>query len=87
MLVIVRPSPHERVPLHDQLTCRRLFVGLDERPYLLEACRNVLACWFDDELAVALAYLLSQEIEAILAVCHDRFCWGEGEPPRSHEWF
>ncbi len=34
VLVIVGPSSNEQVELHDQITCRRLFVGLDECPYL-----------------------------------------------------
>ena len=29
--------------------------------------------------------MLSQEIEAIIDVCNDRFFWGECEPPLSHE--
>ncbi len=43
MLVIVGPSPNDGVQLDNQMTCRRLFVGLDERPYLLSECRNVLS--------------------------------------------
>src|SRR6266487_2702203 len=34
VLVIVGPSPNDRVQLDNQITCCRLFVGLDERPYL-----------------------------------------------------
>jgi hypothetical protein len=35
VLVIVCPSPNDGVQLDNQITCRCLFVGLDERPYLL----------------------------------------------------
>ncbi len=58
VLVIVRPSPNDRVQLNDQVACRRLLIGLDERSYFPQEGGDVLSRWFDDELAMVLAYIV-----------------------------
>jgi hypothetical protein len=85
MLVIVRPSSDKGIELHDQISCCRLFVGLDERPHLAQEGGDVLARRLDDELALVLAYVLPQEIEAIVDVRDDGFLLGERQPSFPHE--
>ncbi len=61
--------------MYDQISCRRLFAGLDECPYLPQKRRDILSGWLDDELAVVLAYVLAQEVEAVFDMRDDRlFC-------------
>lgn len=76
MAVVVCPSPNDGVELDNQVAGRRLFVGFDGRPHFGQECFDAFARGFDEELAIVLAYILSQKVEALLDVRYPCFLCG-----------
>jgi hypothetical protein len=65
MLVIARPSPNERIEQQDQVSSRGSMVVFHDRADFFQKCFHVFLRWFDNELAVVLAYILPKKIKAI----------------------
>ena len=68
MPVVVRPTPDYWVELNNQVAGRCLFVGFDGRPHLGQEGFGAFPRRLDKELAVVLAYILSEEVEALIDV-------------------
>ena len=77
MSVIVGPAPNHRVDLGDHIRRGSLLVGLHDFPDLTQECLDILSGGLDQQFARILAYVLAQEIEAVLNVRDMGFLRGE----------
>ena len=75
--VIIGPAPDDGVELVNQVAGCGLFVGVDDCLRFGQERFDALAGRFDEELAVVLAYVLSQEVESVVDVGYPGLFWGQ----------
>ena len=83
--VIGSPSPDNRIEQTDQVFDLCLLVGLDDSSDLLQERVHVLAGRLGDVFAVVLAYMVSEEIEAVVYAGDDCLFLREFQPAFLHE--
>ena len=81
MLMILRPSSDDWIEHQDQSPGRQRLVLLDDVPNLFQMSMHILLCWFDQQFVLlsgfVLAYILTQEIEAVLNMSDAGFFTGK----------
>src|SRR5262249_47660499 len=84
--VIGRPAPDNRIEQTDQVFNLCLLVGLDDASHLLQERVHVLAGWLGDVFAVVFAYMVSEEITALVYAGDDGLFLREFQPTFLYEW-
>jgi hypothetical protein len=87
MAMVVCPTPDNGIELVNQVACCGLLVGFDGRPHFGQECFDAFPGGFDEELALVLAHVLPQEVEALLNVGYPGFLWGQFQTPFTQELF
>src|SRR5258708_2130971 len=85
MLVIPCPPANERVEQQDQISRCGSLVLLHDLSDFFQERFHVLLGRFDNELPIVLAYMLSEEVEAIFNMRHEGFLSREGQSSFPHE--
>src|SRR6266702_5475308 len=85
MLMIPCPSSNERVEQQDQVTSSGSLMVLDHFSDFFQKRFHVLFRRLDDELAVVLAYMLSEKVEALVDMRNKGFLRRECSPSFLHE--
>ena len=79
--MIICPAPDDRVEQLDQKLLFDRFIPANRRPDFLQEVVRVLLGRFDEQLAVILAEVLSEEVEPLLDVRDAGFLWRELQAP------
>jgi hypothetical protein len=81
MPMIVHPAPDDRVELTYQAFLADGFVRIDDAPDFLQEHVRVLFRWLDEQFAVELAEMLSEEVEPLINMRDAGFLWRELQAP------
>ncbi len=79
--VVVHPTPNDRVELSDQVYLTGSAILTHQLPHLFQKSMRVLLGRPDNQLAVKLAEVLSEEVEPLLDVRDAGFLWRELQAP------
>src|ERR1700679_468971 len=79
--MVIHPAPDDRVELNDQVFLTGSAILTHQLPHLFQKGMRVLLGWPDNQLAVKLAEVLSEEVEPLLDVRDAGFLWRELQAP------
>ena len=85
MPMVVRPSPNDRVEQANQVLLTRGFIRTDDAPDFLQERVRVLLRRRDEQFAVELAEMLSEEVEPLINMRDAGFLWRELQTPFAKE--
>jgi hypothetical protein len=87
MPVIGRPAPNHGVELPNQVSCCGLLVVLHDLPDSLQEGFHCFLCWFNQQFALILPYMLSEKVKAVFDMRDRRLLLRERKATLPHELF